>query len=100
MILAPSMLSADFGILGEQLKLLVDLLVLHPGDGAPGQGAALGGGEILHRMEGEGGEIGNAAHRPAVPGRTEPLRRAFRINAGRWRTAGRNRRGCRQDPRE
>ena len=59
----------------KQLNLMVDRLVVDAGDGAPGERAALRGGEILHRMEAEGGKIGDAADHASMPLRTEGVRR-------------------------
>ena len=45
---------------GQELKLMVDILIGNTGDGIPGQRTALGSGKVLHRMEREGGKIRNA----------------------------------------
>ena len=51
----------------EQLVGVVDFRVVDAGDGSPGRGAALGGGEVLDRVEREAGEVRDGA---AVPSRT------------------------------
>ena len=52
---------------------MIDLLIINTFDGAPCQRAALGCGEVLHRMEGKSGKVGNAAYWPALPGCAESM---------------------------
>ena len=42
---------------GQKLKLLVNRFIVDAGNVFPCQSAAFSGGQILHRMEGEGGEV-------------------------------------------
>lgn len=60
---------------GQQHQLAVDIIAVQPRRGPPDDGAALGGGQVLHGVEAEAGKVSRFAAAQAAAASAEAVRR-------------------------